>query len=513
MQTSTQIKLLLFLLTLCTFNRVVDAQTIPFEITDGSPVVFTSVSVIPMDSERVIPDQDVVIVSGLITEIAPTGMVTIPANAEIIDASGLFLMPGLVDMHTHLGAEVAITGGTGINQMQVYLAGGVTTILNQGDFIAPFGNGLISLGQRIRNGELAGPTLYTASYARGPSDGGAPQQIVETELDGRDHVIGSKAAGYNYIKIYNATPLQAYEGIIDQARIENMAIMGHFPSPVGSAKALADGMAMVSHAEAYFYSHYHFAQDPTLTLSAINQTLNSRASVNTTLYILETIAAIWGGNTAAFNAFLAKPQMQYVHPAEIQVWRNGFEGSRWSPPGSQPGALDSRFAFVKQYTKDFHYAGIRLIAGTDSPTVLGAPGFSTHEEMRVLAQLGLSRFEILTITTRNAADFIAETIPAALPFGTIEVGKRADILLLNANPLVDLRNAQNAVGVMARGNWYSRANLDSRLEAIAAQYAAMTPVPQPPSSGGGGGSAGLALFFLLCLGLRCRYAGSTGQRS
>ena len=490
---------------LVSLTTIASAQTVPFEVLDGTPIAITTVDVLPMDTETMLLDQTVVIENGLITNISADANAIIPANATIIEGTDKFLFPGLADMHTHLGAEVPIAGGIGRNQVQVYLAAGVTTILNQGDFLTPFGNSLMSLRDDIIAGATAGPTIYTASYARGQQDTGTRQQIVLTNQDGRNHVVGSKAAGYDYIKIYNNTPVAAYEGIIAQAQDEDMPILGHFPQPVGAAIALADGMAMVSHAEAYFYIHFNFVEDSSLILPAINQTLAAGTWVNTTLYIQETIAAIWGGDTTAFNAFLSQPQMQYVHPDEIAVWRAGFQGSRWNPSGSQPGALDSRFTFVKDYSRDFHNAGIRLIAGTDSPTVLGAPGFSLHEELRVIAQLGLSNFEILHMATVNPGMFVDETLAPADSFGVIQIGNRADLLLLNDNPMSNISNLKNAVGVMTRGRWYSRESLDGRLDAIATQYAELSaPPPPPPSPPGGstnsnGGGTFSFLLLLLCV--------------
>lgn len=493
------------------------AQTIPFEILDGTSIAITGVDVIPMDSSNLLVEQTVVIENGLIMNISSAANAVIPGGAIVIDGAGNYLFPGLADMHTHLGAEVPIRGGIGSNQTQVYLAAGVTTILNQGDFLSPFGNTLMSLRDEIIDGILAGPTIYTASYARGQADTGTAQQIVFTEQDGRDHVIASKAAGYDYIKIYNGTPLAAYGGIVDQARLEGMAVIGHFPTPVGSASALADGMAMVSHAEAYFYVHFHLNQDPALILPAINQTLAAGTWVNTTLYIQETIAAIWGGNANAFNTFLAKPQMKYVHPDEIDVWRAGFLGPRWSPSGSQPGGIDSRFAFVKGYTRDFHSAGVRLITGTDSPTVLGAPGFSLHEELRVIAQLGMSNFEVLQMATTNAGAFIDQTLAPTESFGVIRAGSRADLLLLDGNPLDDLANLQNAVAVIARGRLYSRESLDNRLDAIALENAQLSAPPAPPPSPSpqsGGGALGIWTLWILsawCLFSRQVYVDTSRQ--
>ncbi len=500
---------LVLALALLLASPVVLAQSPPFEVLDGTPVAFVNVNVVPMDRDAVLPNQTVIVTDGVIAAITATGSAIIPASATIIDGTNRFLFPGLADMHTHMGAEVGIAGGIGRNQAQVYLAAGVTTVLNQGDFLSPFGNGLISLRDDINSGRDAGPTIYTASYARGQRDTGTPQQIVVTNADGRNHVTASKAAGYDYIKIYNNTPLAAYQGIVDQARLEGMAVMGHFPIAVGSTLALADGMTMVSHAEAYFYSHFHFSEDESLITPAINQTLSAGTWVNTTLYIQETIAAIWGGDAAAFDAFLAQPQMQYVHPDEIAVWRDGFEGARWNPAGSVPGSIDSRFTFVKDYTRDFHYAGIRLIAGTDSPTVLGAPGFSLHEELRVIAQLNISNFEILQMATANPGEFVDETLAPVESFGTITVGNRADLLLLENNPMDDVRNLTEAMGVMAKGRWYSRASLNGRLDIIAAEYAQLSAPPsQSPVANGGGGGGGASdiwtLLFLQGLLLRRR---------
>jgi adenine deaminase len=188
------------------------------------------------------------------------------------------------------------------------------------------------------------------------------------------------------------------------------------------------------------------------------------------LYIEETIAAVWGGNVDAFEEFISQPRMRYVHPLEVAVWRRGVTGSRWNPVGSFPGQLDSRVEFIKQYAREFIDAGVPFTLGTDSPTVLGVPGFSTHQEMRLLGELGLTPFQTLEIATKNGGAFINETLTGSESFGVIAPGQRADLILLSANPLDDIVNVQARVGVMARGQWWSENALQALLEAVAKSY-------------------------------------------
>lgn len=436
----------------------------------GHVVAYEDVSIVPVSENGVLRRRTVVVRDGTIETIAPALEFETPADAIIIDGRGRYLMPGLVDLHTHLGAEVTVEGGIGRRQLKVYLANGVTTILNQGDFMFPLGRGIVDLKRDLAESRIPGPTLYLASYARGPRDGGTSQQVLRTAQDGRRHVETSKQAGYDFIKVYNWTPADALRGIRDQAEAEGMAIMGHIPQTVSMESAFGFGLTMVAHAASYYWTHFGFSVRPSLIQAAIEATQEHDVYVNTTLYIEETIADIWGGDLEAFEAFISQPHMRYVHPAEIEVWRRGAEGERWNPAGSHPGQLDAELRFIKDYTRDFHEAGIKLTMGTDSPTVLGAPGFSSHEEMRSLASLGLEPIEVLRIATQNGGAFINRFVPGSMRFGTVEEGARADLVLLEENPLDGIENATTRVGVMARGGWWSEARLQEMLEEIAEAY-------------------------------------------
>lgn len=442
----------------------------PDSVDSDTPVVFADATVITMDGDDVLGGHSVLVEGGLIAEVAPADELVVPEGAVVIDATGRFLMPGLSDMHTHLGAEVSAKLGVGAKQLTVYLANGVTTILNLGDFETRFGRNLDQMKEGLRDGSLIGPTMYTASYARGEGDTGQDWQILRDAQDGVDHVERAVESGYDYIKVYNRTPRDAFDAIIRETRERDMAVIGHIPGPVGTSRALNGGLSMVAHAEAYFWTHFGFQPDADRIAEAVSLTANNQVWVNSTLYLLETASGFFGGDFDAFRRFIAQPRMRYAHPEEILVWKRGAVGDRWNPSGSSPGDWDERFRFVKEYTRRFHDAGIRLVLGTDSPTVLGVPGFSTHEEMRVLKTLGLTNREVLETATLNPGLYVAETLPGAEPFGQVTEGMRADLLLLEADPLADIGNAAERVGVMARGRWYSEANLQARIETIAEEY-------------------------------------------
>jgi hypothetical protein len=467
----------------------------------SQPVAFVSVNVVTMSNEQVLTNQTVLVNQGRIIEIGSAGSVDIGQQYTIIEGEGLFLSPGLGDSHTHLGAEVGVAGGVGENQLMVYLANGVTSIINQGDFLSPFGQGLMSLRDRISNNELAGPTIYTASYARGERDTGAPGQILMSFEDGVNHVRQSAAASYDFIKIYNYTPNEAVDGIFSEASKLDMAVLGHFPTGLSAQQTLDKGLDMVSHSAAFYWQFFGYQNDPNLVHQALQMTLDSQVTLSTTLFIEETIPSIWGGNLAAFEAFVAQDEMRYAHPAEIQVWRNGAEGARWNPSGSSPGQLDVGRDFIRNYITTFFDSGVKFVAGTDSPTVLGAPGFSTHHELDSIKRLGLSNFDVLSTATVNIGEFVAQKIPDAELFGQVIINARADLILTRENPLLSLASLKNREGVMANGNWYSASYLEQELEKVAADYQKFRE--QNPRNNGssanntrGGGALSFGLFLL-----------------
>ena len=446
---------------------------VPSEIS-GTDVAFVGVVVVPMTGEQILESQTVVIREGRIDEIGPAASVVLPAGITEISGRDRYLMPGLTDMHTHVATSVLESGGSGQSLMRqaahgellAYLAFGVTTILNNGDFGAP----LNEYARESLDEEIPGPTMYTANYARGnvsTPDGGPANRQVVTAQDGRDFVISSKSEGYEFIKVYNHTPKEAFDAIVEEAAAQNMAVIGHLPETISQDHALRSGMVMVAHAGAYLWTGLGESDE---IEAAVDLTVETGAFVTGTLAIQEKIADVWGGNDSEVEALLDHPANRFAHPTSITVWRNGLFGPRWNPSGSKRGALDGQTSFIRAYTKRFYDGGVTLLLGSDSPTVLGVAGYSIHEELDAYTRLGLTPFEILEVATVNANEFISRYVPGAPEFGTVEVGKSADLILLNMNPLEDVANLEYRAGVMVRGHWYSTQLLRGKLEELAASY-------------------------------------------
>jgi hypothetical protein len=184
------------------------------------------------------------------------------------------------------------------------------------------------------------------------------------------------------------------------------------------------------------------------------------------------------GDVQALEDFVLREWWRFVHPSIIDQWYNLVVGA-WNPSGCRANDANESWDFLLWYSKEFYDAGVPMVLGTDSPPVVGFPGWSLHEELKIVGGF-MTRFDALQAATANAGRFMDENLPGVEPFGTIEVGKRADLLLLEANPLDRLSNAKRRVGVMARGRWYSERDLRRRLERVAYSYHG-PPVPLAPS--------------------------------
>ena len=453
---------------------LVDSRPMPGRVPSTRPVAFVDVAVLPMTFDGVLEHQTVVTMHGRIDSIGPVDEVEIPDGAITIDGKDRYLMPGLADMHTHLDIEL----GDGANEAVLWLANGVTTIFNIGDQITPLGEGLMDLRDDIINGRRPGPTIYTASIAYGPDTGARSSHTFTTAAEGRDFVTASKAAGYDFMKVYTSTTPAAFAGISEQAQTENMAIVGHIPRDVGLNDALSNGLVMVAHLNDFWCRTFDCGENENLLGAAVNPMVSHGAWVATTLALNENFSEMYCGDMEALERFYYREWWRFIHPSIVDHWVGLVRGA-WNPSGCHQNDALSSWAFLQWYSEELYDAGVPMVLGTDSPPVVGFPGWSLHEELRIVGRM-MTRFEALTLATANAGRFMDEYLPGVEPFGTIEEGKRADLLLLEANPLDRLSNAKRRVGVMARGRWYSEAELQRRLEQVSFSYHGPPP-PRSPS--------------------------------
>lgn len=414
----------------------------------SEPVVaFVDVQVIPMSSEGILDHQTVIVRGNRIVEVGPAGQVKAPAGATIVDGRGKYLMPGFAEMHGHFpnpnaGAELTE------NVLFLYVANGVTTVRGmQGQL--PH----LDLKARVARGELLGPRLWVPGPAL--SGNGAPTPEV-----GRRLVDEQQAAGFDHLKIHEGLSRATYDTIVATAKRVGLRFAGHVPDAVGVYHALESGQASIDHLDNYVETvgGPDSASDARIA-QAVTATCAARAWTVPTLALWETF---FGTDDSA--ALAARPEVQYVPQAWRVNWAQQLSGMRRNAPPAEQRLRT--LALRRRILKALQTAGCAIAFGTDSPQLYSVPGFSIHREMSSMAVAGLTPQQILASGTRNVARYYG----AEQEFGSVAANQRADLILLNGNPLTDLANVSRRAGVMVNGRWLPEAEIQARLERIAAAY-------------------------------------------
>jgi hypothetical protein len=417
---------------------------------------FTHVNIVPMDRERVLRDQTVLVEGGVIAAVGPD--VAIPTGAKIVEGRGKFLSPGLADMHSHSESW---------EDMKVYLASGITTIFNLGGASNEF------MGQRrplLNRGERPGPHVYAAFRIDGTPRYG--QFVVTTPDEARWAVRLAKTNGYKFIKVYNTLPAEVFAATADEAAKIGLGVVGHNVDAVRIPGQLERGQSLVAHLEDLMYGLFKSpsddplaAPDPDVVSQAVALVRRHHAYVVADLVTFQTIAEQWG-HPQVVAGYMARPDAKLVPPE----WR-----VNWSRQGyvNRSGSLDRRAAFLADLAKALADGGVGLLAGTDAPTIPGiVPGISLHDNLDRLVGAGLSRFQALSTATRMPGEYIGRFIRDEPPFGAVRPGYRADLILSEANPLEILETLRTPVGVMRAGGWRDRAELRGLLDQVVADYSA-----------------------------------------
>ena len=408
---------------------------------------FININVVPMDKEQVLERQTVIIRDGRISVIGSAATTKVPKDAMRIDGRGKYLMPGLVDMHTHLYSQT---------EMPLYIANGVTTVFNLDGRPAH-----LLWRERIARGEMLAATIYTVGpkfdRARTPEEAA---RIVDEQA----------RAGYDGIKIYNQVSKEEYPALMAAARRNNLIIVGHIPRKPGFEAALKAGQA-IAHAEEYIYAFFNndvgdidkIELDESRIAQAVTLTRTSGIWITPTLVTYDYIVR----QASDLGTFLAKPELKYIAPSQRE--RFSPENNRYKRAfnSSQVAKLKEVLAFQKKLLRALHKAGVPILVGTDAPDVGPIAGFSIHEELRNLVESGFTPFKALQAATRDSA----QILKSPNEFGTVSVGKRADLILLEANPLKDIGNVARRVGVMVRGQWLPESELRGMLDNLPAAYA------------------------------------------
>ncbi len=442
-------------------------------------IAFVGVNVIPMDRERVLEDQTVIVKNGLIAEIGASGKVKIPAGATSVDGKRKYLIPGLVDMHTHLLSDGNdYPDSIAPDELRVMVANGVTTIR----FMIGTPE-LLKLRGRSAAGEIVAPTIYVASpHLTGREQGN--NFVVTTTEEAREAVRKSKAAGYDFIKVTTFVPSLIYESAVEEAKKIGIRVVGHADTRfVGVERAWKAGQ-QIEHLDGYM--EMLLKADAPMKHSVSDLLIGNPENWKSIDFLDESKIADVAKKTVASNPFVnptqhfmknsfglprseesikAQPDFKF-YPAKVQQqWLDYYKKARLF---TVPVEKRARWVELRdKLIKAIHDNGGKLMAGSDTPEFLWLYGFAMHHEIKALRDAGISNYAALAAGTRNAHEFFG-TIDKV---GTIQKGKQADMILLNANPLENIEATKNRSGVMLKGKWYTQVELDKWLDEIAPKIA------------------------------------------
>jgi hypothetical protein len=405
-----------------------------------------------MDSDAVLEGRDVVIRGGLIEQIGVTGESLIPGDADIVDAGGRFLMPGLFDCHVHTDSSIASPNWA--RDLFLYVANGVTSIRCMWAV-----KGTLEARQAVQSGTVAAPRMFCSSPGMDGPDGrySAFQPPVASPLEARRLVALYRSLGYDFIKVYTTLSADVYFAICEEARSRGIPVVGHVPFAVKLWEA----------AEAGQYSSEHL-----LGAARLVSPTGWLSSAAIDWRRVEDVAALVAGSpmwkcaTLAVRQYLrgdvpaleARPEMRFVSPEMLARFRSPI----WPLPSGRGDEMPNAQAVQKTMSE----AGVKLIAGTDAGVMYVLPGYSLHDELRLCVEGGLSPYAALRMATVDAAEFLGKR----RQLGTVEPGKVADLVLLGGNPLEDIRQTANLSGVMLSGRWLPASELDCTLSDQARYY-------------------------------------------
>jgi len=439
----------------------------PLPGVDGD-VAFVGVNVLPMTGPAgavLLENQTVVVADRRIASISSADTVDLGDDVEVVEAEGLYLMPGLAEMHGHLPGRPLLPADTN-NLLFLYVANGVTTVRGMQGTRSHF-----SLRDRIARGETIGPRLFLSSSSM---TGGS----VSTPEQGAQLIREYHQTGYDLVKMHEGVTRDVFDAVADTARELGLPFGGHVPDEVGLLHALEAGQASIDHLDNYIEALVPEDRRPEAPPGLmgvgtlvdlvdearipllVEATRSAGAWVVPTMVLWETA---FFGDWPATELRAERPELRYMPPETVDEWEQAIADRL-------AGADRVAYRRVRELRRTLltalHEGGASILLGTDSPQIFSVPGFSMLHEMVLWVELGMTPYQVLESGTRR----VAEYFDATDEFGSVAVGHRADLLLLTANPIEDIGNVARRAGVMVNGRWLPESEIQARLGQIATFY-------------------------------------------
>jgi imidazolonepropionase-like amidohydrolase len=442
-------------------------------------VAVTNVTVIDPGKGKSKPKQTVLISGERIAEVGRSSRVNLPANTRMVDGTGKFLIPGLWDMHAHLEEDFSKT-----NDLLLYIANGVTGVRIM--WGAPTHHKWRKL---IDAGELVGPRMLIGSrIVDGPKPAWPGSITAANEAEGRQAVRKAKQEDADFIKVYDLLPREAYFGIADEAKKQNIPFEGHLPHAISIEEASRAGQKSIEHLTGIIRGcssregeiskelrkGFDLGTPDTNALARLRANARLALETYSPAKAKKIFAVLKQNQTWQCPTFTVLHGMAFMDEPSLtndfrlkyisRDIRAGWNPERFFRFARSPGdvVLEQDY-FHKQLevVGAMEGAGVPILAGTDTPNPWCFPGFGLHDELAWLAQARLTPMQALQAATLNPARFMGRD----KELGTVEKGMLADLVLLDANPLEDIHNTTRIRAVFANGRFYDRATLDAFLHA------------------------------------------------
>jgi imidazolonepropionase-like amidohydrolase len=461
-------------------------------ITSCSPRYPTAIAITHVtliDATGVLPqlDMTVLISGGRISAIGHSAQLNIPGDYKIVDGAGKFLIPGLADMHIHLTGAGEPSGSREFI-IPLLVANGITTVRDMGGKV----EALKELRKEINSGKRLGPQIFfTGPYLDGNPPSFQPSIVVQTSAEATAAVDKLKAEGVDFIKVQSRLQPEPYYAIANEAKKDGIRFVGHVPDSITAAAASDSGQASIEHltgvllgcstretelrqrrmapAKPIESEEETVAEDRAWTKDMLDSysdedaaRLIQKFAANRTWQVPTFPTLVYLGFVTPETDLGNDPRLKYLTEQLRRIWeqgRNAALSGRNSTDFAQRAEIIRRSLEI---VGKMNQAGVPIIAGTDAAAPNVFPGSSLHEDLAYLVEAGLTPMQALQAATIRPAEFLGRNAQQ----GTIAVGKRADLVLLDANPLDNIRNTTKIRAVILNGKLLERTDLDKLLAGV-----------------------------------------------
>ncbi|WP_109300268.1 amidohydrolase family protein [Aquimarina sp. AU474] len=435
---------------------------VPQESISATAILITDANIIDVNSGSIIEKQQIVVDSGKIKRITDT-VINPESYTTVIEGNGKYIIPGLAEMHAHIPPPS--TSQERIEEvLYLYLSNGITTIRGMLGHSSH-----LKLREQVVQGKILGPRIFTSS----PSLNG---NSIKTKEEAVTKVMAYKKEGYDFLKIHPGIQLEVFNQVVKTANEVGITFSGHVPVDVGVRNALKSKYASIDHVDGFLeglvpesekvnpvdngFFGYNFT--PLADESKIDELVQLTATNKVWIVPTQSLYERWFSPISA-DILLKDPEMKYMPASTLLNWQQRKGQYTEENPNFNEEQWNQFNNIRRKLIKSLQDSGCGILLGSDAPQLFNVPGFSIHHEIDGMIKAGLTPFQILQSGTINPARFFNKEND----FGQVKEGLDADLVILDANPISNIKSLQQIHGVMVKGAWLSREIIDTKLKEIA----------------------------------------------